>query len=194
MKCAECGADNADASRVCGVCNAPLVSLTQKVPDENGLGASPASSPIGEQLVRTPGSKPEDYGHLLYHAPKGIAIRRSDRGGRGVFAERRFAKGETIERCPVIVIPADQLDHIYETTLSNYVYPWIDKVEEAVMVLGFGSIYNHSFSPNADWLQDFTESVQSYVALRDIEQGEEITVNYNGPPDDGSPVWFDVTD
>ncbi|MEH2113844.1 hypothetical protein [Nostoc sp.] len=33
-----------------------------------------------------------------------------------------------------------------------------------------------------------------YIAYRDIEAGEEITANYNGSPDDKSPIWFDVVD
>ena len=31
-----------------------------------------------------------------------------------------------------------------------------------------------------------------FVALRDIEAGEEVTTNYNGNPDSQEPVWFDV--
>jgi len=32
-----------------------------------------------------------------------------------------------------------------------------------------------------------------YRALRPIKKGEEITVNYNGEPDDKTPIdWFEV--
>jgi len=31
-----------------------------------------------------------------------------------------------------------------------------------------------------------------FVAIRDIDTGEEFTVNYNGNIHDKSPVWFDV--
>ena len=31
-----------------------------------------------------------------------------------------------------------------------------------------------------------------FVALRDIEAGEEVTTNYNGNPDNLKPVWFDA--
>ncbi len=30
------------------------------------------------------------------------------------------------------------------------------------------------------------------MAIRDIAQGEEIVVNYNGEPADQTPVWFKV--
>ena len=32
----------------------------------------------------------------------------------------------------------------------------------------------------------------TFTALRPIEAGEEITVNYNGSPDDPAPVGFKV--
>jgi uncharacterized protein len=123
-----------------------------------------------------------------------ISVRLLERKGRGVFAERRLAKGEVIEKCPVVVIPVDQVNQIHATVLTNYVYPWGEKEDEAALPLGFGVLYNHSYSPNADWFQDLDALVLSFVALRDIEVGEEITVNYNGPPDCQTPVWFDVSD
>ncbi len=124
-----------------------------------------------------------------------ISVHRLERKGRGVFAERRFSKGEVIEKCPVLVIPAKELDRIYETVLSNYIYPWWSREgEEAVVPLGFGCLYNHSYSPNADWVQNLDESAMCYIAVRDIEAGEEITVNYNGACDDRSPLWFEVSD
>ncbi len=34
-----------------------------------------------------------------------------------------------------------------------------------------------------------------YRAVKEIRAGEEITVNYNGEPDDTTPIdWFDVHD
>ncbi len=124
----------------------------------------------------------------------GISVRPSRRGGRGVFADRCFKTGEVIEKCPIVRVPPNQLELLYDTVLGDYVYPWIDEIEEGALPLGFGLLYNHSFKPNADWIQDFDEMIQSYIALRDIEAGEEITVNYNGPPDDDTPVWFEMRD
>ncbi len=37
-----------------------------------------------------------------------------------------------------------------------------------------------------------TAPAQIFTALRDIAPGEEITVNYNGSPEDQSAVWFEV--
>ena len=59
--------------------------------------------------------------------------------------------------------------------------------------MGVTLIYNHSYPPNADWKQNFKTRCMVYRAICPIKKGEEITVNYNGEPDDGSPIdWFDV--
>ncbi|MFM8476053.1 MAG: SET domain-containing protein-lysine N-methyltransferase [Planctomycetaceae bacterium] len=59
------------------------------------------------------------------------------------------------------------------------------------IALGFGSLYNHSYSPNARY-DDVGRQIKEYKALRDIQKGEEITINYNGSEDCMDPVDFDV--
>ena len=59
------------------------------------------------------------------------------------------------------------------------------------VALGYGSLYNHSYQPNARY-DDVGRLTKVFSALRDIEPGEEITVNYNGKPGDRGPVGFDV--
>ena len=81
-------------------------------------------------------------------------------------------------------------EHLEKTLLNYYVYPW-RSTRGAAIALGFGSIYNHSYSPNADWKQNFRDNTMVYRALKQIKKGEEITVNYNGEPDDKTPIdWF----
>ncbi|MEH2022538.1 SET domain-containing protein [Nostoc sp.] len=112
--------------------------------------------------------------------------------GRGVFAQKRFFKGEIIERVPVVVIPAEQVEFLDKTTLGNYYYDWEDKA--AAIALGLSSLINHSYHPNSYYVKNFAEGELDLIAYRDIEAGEEITANYNGSPDDKSPIWFDVVD
>jgi len=107
--------------------------------------------------------------------------------GRGVFAQRRIAQGEVIECVPVIVLSDPQWQIIEQTTLKDYYYAWGDGI---ALALGFAALYNHSYTPNAVYIKHIEEQTVEFVALRDIEAGEEITVNYNGRPDDLSPVWF----
>ncbi|MEH2088909.1 SET domain-containing protein [Nostoc sp.] len=112
--------------------------------------------------------------------------------GRGVFAQKRFLKGELIERVPVVVIPAEQVEFLDKTILGNYYYDWEDKA--AAIALGLSSLINHSYHPNAYYVKKFADRELDLIAYRDIEAGEEITANYNGSPDDKSPIWFEVVD
>ena len=60
------------------------------------------------------------------------------------------------------------------------------------LALGYGSLYNHSYRPNARY-EDVGPRTKSFLAIRDIG-GEEITVNYNGKPRSRTAVWFDVVE
>ncbi len=111
--------------------------------------------------------------------------------GRGVFATRRIASGAVIERAPVIVLTPTEWHDVGNTSLYNYCFRWGDDDDHAVLALGFGSLYNHSYSPNAEYLRDEEDGFIEFVALQPIAKDEEITVNYNGTGDN-KPVWFDV--
>jgi len=73
--------------------------------------------------------------------------------------------------------------------MADYVFDWGKGT--VALALGYGSLYNHSYAPNARY-DDEGQRTKIFTALRDIEAGEEITVNYNGHEDDQSPVGFDV--
>ena len=122
----------------------------------------------------------------------GFELKRVPGKGLGVFATRNFKTGELIESAPVLTMTPTERKHAEKTILNHYVYPW-KSLQGAALVLGFGSIYNHSFTPNADWKQNFTTTCMDYRAITPIKKGEEIVVNYNGEPDDMTPIdWFDV--
>ena len=118
-----------------------------------------------------------------------ICVRTIGTKGRGVFAQRIIREGEILERSPVIVLPGGQWQNIERTVLFNYCYGW---GEDSALALGVGSLFNHSYHPNAAYVRHLEEQVIDYVALRDIEPEEEITINYNGDPNDMDPVWFAV--
>ena len=112
--------------------------------------------------------------------------------GRGVVAGRRFGRGELIERAPVVVLSPADWDVARQTNVARYCFLWGRGGHQAGIALGTGSLFNHSYTPNALARPLVRERLMEFVALRDIEQDEEITINYNGDPDDRAPVGFRV--
>jgi len=115
--------------------------------------------------------------------------------GRGVFAEQHFEPGELIETAPVLVIPAAEWPLLEKTRLFSYCYAFGDngsECEDMALALGLGSMYNHSYTPNARYVKNLKEQMIAYYAIREIAFGEEITINYNGDPACRDPLWFPV--
>ena len=119
-----------------------------------------------------------------------IEVRKASKKGRGVFARKDIKKNKEIERVPVIVVPeADVFGYTRTSRLSDYVFNW--KKGHFALALGYGSLYNHSFNPNAQYFMEGGDT-QTYVALRDIAAGEEITINYNSDPKSRKDPGFKV--
>jgi len=111
-------------------------------------------------------------------------------GGLGVFAGKDLEKGESIETCPLIMIPVSQEKLISQTVLDKYYFEY-DK-NYIVVVSGYGSLYNHSYHANAEYDFDYKKKVMILKAAKKINKGEEIFINYNGEVDDETPItWFD---
>ncbi len=114
--------------------------------------------------------------------------------GRGVVARRRFSAGDLVASAPVIVIPSRQWALLEQTVLSRYCFVW-DEVKGSVAVaLGVCSLLNHSYTPNLAAERRMRSKLMVVVAIRDVEPGEELSINYNGAPDCREPVGFDVRD
>lgn len=140
---------------------------------------------------RAPSSKPPPMSTSPLAVPTKIRIDASSvpGGGRGVFATASIEAGECIEQCPVIALenPKDRA-RLRKTGLVNYYFLWGEKRDRAALCLGWGSVYNHSFQPNARFEKRIQSRRMDFVALRAIAPGEEILVNYNGDPNDTTPV------
>ncbi len=110
--------------------------------------------------------------------------------GRGVFARRLIRQGEVIEQVPMLVLTAEEFeDRLAGTSLANYCFAWGRGT--MALTLGYGSLSNHSFRPNARY-DDVGPQTKEFTAVRDIAPGEEIAVNYNGAPTSRAAVWFEV--
>lgn len=116
-----------------------------------------------------------------------------DGAGRGVFAKTDISTGDTIEITPMLVVDSALMAWVLRITpLRNYFFQWGENRRKAAIALGFGSLYNHSFDPNAVYEKNIGKGVITFTAREDIERGEEITINYNGHPEDMRVLWDDT--
>ena len=102
-------------------------------------------------------------------------------GGTGVFATHKIPQGTVIERCRVLItrFSAPEGDDLWYYVMQS---PW-DK-DESLVCLGNGSMYNHSPSPNTKHVNaNRTNKTIDIVAMRDVEKGEELLVDY------GTDFW-----
>ena len=72
----------------------------------------------------------------------------------------------------------------HDSTLHDYYFLWGDEENQCAIALGFGSLYNHDYEPNARYFVDPEEETMEIYATKEIFPGDEITVTYNGHPDD----------
>lgn len=109
-----------------------------------------------------------------------IYIQESRLGGRGVFAGRTFHPGDVIEICPTLTSEGER----WGSATADYVFGGVHKPTHSVLVLGYGSLYNHSDDPNAEHSLSELDGLMTYTAKRTIKKGEEITVYYGND-------WFE---
>jgi len=118
-----------------------------------------------------------------------LEVRYTKDKGRGVFARKAISKGTVIERVPLIIVTWDK---IMDSELGHYAYCWTKKKD--ALAMGYGSLYNHSFHPNA-YYEDVGRQTKVFTAYQDIQPGDEVTINYNGDPEDTTnELGFDVLD
>ena|SRR5438270_1290702 len=94
----------------------------------------------------------------------------------GVTAARRFEAGTRIERAPVIVIPAHEAWILGRTGVAPYLEPWDLRSGDMALPLGLGAIYRVDGEPNAKFVARPEETAIDIIALRDIDEGEDVVV------------------
>lgn len=106
-----------------------------------------------------------------------LQVKRVRGMGRGVFAGRAFRVGQLIEACPVIVLsPGTE-----EETLGNlqsFVFRWGNSADRLAIALGYGSLYNHSPKPNAEFFPQHRKGEIEFRAIRPIKAGDQIFIDY----------------
>jgi len=112
--------------------------------------------------------------------------------GRGVFAKCDISKDDVIESCPIIEISKHDASTLNESSLVTYIFYFGKAKERLAVTLGFGSLYNHSYKPNATFNIKGKEQLIDFVALTNIKKDTEITFNYKHDSANISPLWFEV--
>jgi len=113
--------------------------------------------------------------------PSKVKIVEVEGKGRGVVAVEKIKKGEIIETCPIIEISEKEKQFVEsQSDVLKYYYLIQEDLKRCCIMLGYGSVYNHSQNPNADidYPDEKSEKYLQFVALRDIKPGEEIVYDY----------------
>jgi SET domain-containing protein len=118
-----------------------------------------------------------------------VEIRDAGDMGRGVFAVSRIPSGTLLFSDPVMKIPEDQCPK--GSFLNSIVYFWSTVMEDGekqnAIVLGLGTVLNHSKTPNVIVYFNQNPDRIDFYALRRIEPGEQLTHDYNY--DEYPPEW-----
>jgi len=98
-------------------------------------------------------------------------------GQKGLFAEKKYKENDVIDMCPTIKILHSNIDP--SSRLNDYVFQSINDEDHVLVAMGYCGMINHSEEKqNATWIiNKDDESIKMY-AIRDINPGEEIYVNY----------------
>ena len=122
----------------------------------------------------------------------GLYIASSEGKGRGVFTVRDISEGDFIEICPLIIIPPEQVKLVDQTIFHDYYYEWPKPVGAACVPLGYGLLYNHSYTPNAEIIMDLDKLEFEIRCTDSIEAGDEIFVDYtDGEGQRSKRLWFE---
>lgn len=114
------------------------------------------------------------------YRPNKVQVKKSEIHGWGVFATQDIKEGDIIEECPILFTPTQRGETNY--FLIDYTFQWPKDYEwtNHVIALGYGSLYNHSNEPNADWMSDIDKKTFRFFATKSIKNGEEIFIYYGG--------------
>lgn len=107
---------------------------------------------------------------------------------RGVFATSDIAKGTLIHIAPVIPYPNEDHIHIERTILGDYAFEYGEN--HSAILLGYGMLFNHSYTPNTYYELNFDNLSVDFFAHTDVTAGDELLINYNGETDNEDPLWF----
>lgn len=122
--------------------------------------------------------------------PAGLYLSASSIHGLGVFTKSAIEKRTLIEMAPFIQGSAEDYALLSQTILHDYYFMVADKKTPIAIGLGFSSWYNHFSLANAIYSIHKKKMIIEIKAVRNIEAGEEITINYHGAFNNNTPIEF----
>ncbi|KAL1407716.1 tRNA-specific adenosine deaminase subunit tad3 [Vanrija albida] len=119
--------------------------------------------------------------------PLGLHVRQLPGRGRGVFASAAIPAGRVLEEAPVLLLTKEQWDggRMDDTVLGEYGFCW----SNGGMALGLGmaSLFNHSSTPNVNFVRNTAANTITFTTSRAVEPGDELCICYSA---DETKLWF----
>lgn len=107
--------------------------------------------------------------------------------GRGLFALRDFAKGEVIERAPLLLF--QDSEERPRSTLDEHLIGFDEDPNASAIGLGYFTMANHSDNLyNAELVSKYAKREVLLIATRNVRAGDEILTHY------GDNYWGDNAD
>lgn len=126
----------------------------------------------------------------IIRQPTGLYLSASPIHGLGVFSKFAIQKRTLVETAPYVAGSTEDYALLSQTMLHDYYFMVADKKAPIAIGLGLSSWYNHSCPANAIYSIHKKKMVIEIKAVRDIEAGEEITINYHGAFDNTTAIEF----
>lgn len=104
-----------------------------------------------------------------------VEYSKASTGGYCVLAKTPFAKGEIVEISPILFVGSDAKG-VHK--LKDYIFEIDNEQDIYGIVLGYGSLYNHSDTPNVTFAYNPKNKQMYFIAARMINAGEELNIDY----------------
>lgn len=95
---------------------------------------------------------------------------------RGIIATHDIKENIIIERCPIILVEIKYENFLEKSRFSSYYFTWNKRFHS--IVLGYGSIFNHSKNNNVMFIKDKKNKIMIFKTIKNIKRGEELTTDY----------------
>jgi len=96
-------------------------------------------------------------------------------GSYCVLAKTQYAKGEIVEIAPIIFVG---LEAKAVPKLKDYIFEIDKNKQQYGVVLGYGSLYGHSTTPNITFAYNKQNRQMYFIAAKTINAGEDLTIDY----------------